>query len=149
MGKCLVLHISRSRNVAKHIMLHGQVLQKADDARYLGLDISHDLSWNTQNPNVAIKVNRTLGFIRRNISTEHKSIYETAYNTLVRPQVEYASPVWSLYSVENPRDQLTRITDFIAIFSSTEDFLKYLRYTLRNYSNKVHRRVQIELFLAV
>ena len=38
--------------------------------------------------------NRTLGFVRRNIKTRMSKVRETAYNTLVRPQLEYASAVW-------------------------------------------------------
>ena len=88
-GKCQVLQISRSRHPAKHTyMLHGQVLQEEDNAKYLGLDISHDLCWNTHIQNVTVKANRILGFIRRNIRTKHKGICETAYNTLVRHQLE-------------------------------------------------------------
>ena len=38
--------------------------------------------------------NRTLGFIRRNIKTKMSKVHERAYNSLVRPQLEYASAVW-------------------------------------------------------
>ena len=92
----------RSRNSIKHpYSLHGQVLQEIDHAKYFGLDISRDLSWNNHIQNVTVKANRTLGFIRRNICTKHAGIRETAYTTLVRPQVEYASPVWSPYTQTN------------------------------------------------
>ena len=54
--------------------------------------------------NVIVKVNRILAFIRRNIRTKHKGIRETAYNSLVTYQVEYASPVWSPYTnINGPR----------------------------------------------
>ena len=47
-SKCQVLHISKSRHPAQHInMLHGQALEAMDHAKYLGVDISKDLSWNT------------------------------------------------------------------------------------------------------
>ena len=92
-SKCQVLHISRSRNPIKHPYIHhGQVLQEVDHAKYLGLDINRDSSWNNHIQNVTIKAKRTLGFIPRNICTKHKGIREKAYNTLVRPQVEYAFP---------------------------------------------------------
>ena len=96
------VHNSRSQNPIKHpYILHSQVPQEVDHGRYLRLEINHDLSWSTHIENVTIKANRTLGFIRRNICTKHKGIRETAYNTLVRPQVKYASPVWSLYTQAN------------------------------------------------
>ena len=54
------------------------------------------------------------------------------------------------FSVGNPREQLIRNTDFIAIFSSTEGktFKKISRYHNGIYSNKVHRRAQSKLLLA-
>ena len=82
-------------------MFHGQVLQVMDNAKYLGLEISHDLRWKTHIQNVTVKAYRTLSFIRRDIRTKHKGIRETAYNTLVRTQVEYASPVWNPYTQTN------------------------------------------------
>ena len=81
--------------------IHGQVLEAVDHAKYLRLEISHDLNWNTHIQNLTTKANRTLDFVRRNISTKHQGIRQTAYNTLVRPQLEYASPVWSPYTQTN------------------------------------------------
>ena len=44
-SKCQVLHISKSRHPVQHIyMLHGQVPEASDHAKYLGVDISKDLS---------------------------------------------------------------------------------------------------------
>ena len=37
--------------------------------------------------------NRTLGFLKRNIKIKLPRMRETAYNSLVRPQLEYAAPV--------------------------------------------------------
>ena len=64
-SKCQVLHISKSRHPAQHIyMLHGQVhvLEAIDHAKYLGVDISKDLSWNTHINKISTNANRTLGF---------------------------------------------------------------------------------------
>ena len=48
-SKCQVLHISKSRYPAQHMyMLYGQALEAMDHAKYLGVDISKDLSWNKQ-----------------------------------------------------------------------------------------------------
>ena len=72
-GKCQVLHMSR--NPVKHLyILHGQILQVVDHAKYLGLEISHDLNRNTYIQNLTTKANRTLGFVRRNTRTKHQGI---------------------------------------------------------------------------
>ena len=45
--------------------------------------------------------NRTLGYIRRNVKLKKKS-ERTAYNTLVRAQLEYATPIWDPYTKGKP-----------------------------------------------
>ena len=71
--------------------LEGTVLENVDRIKYLGVTITNDLRWNTHVGNICTKANRTLGFLRRNISRDVK---EMAYKGLVRPILEYASPVW-------------------------------------------------------
>ena len=70
------------------------LLESVTYAKYLGVDISSDLTWNSHVDRITGNANRTLGFIRRNIKTKMPRVCETAYNTLVRPQLEYASFVW-------------------------------------------------------
>jgi hypothetical protein len=41
------------------------------------------------------KAKQTLGFLRRNIKVKSQFIKSIAYQTLVRPQLEYGSEVWS------------------------------------------------------
>ena len=63
-----------------------------------------DLKWNTHVSNacteanitlgVCTKANRTLDFLRRNLSSCPQDVKKTAYKGLVRPILEYASPVW-------------------------------------------------------
>ena len=59
------------------------------------------LSWNTHINNVTSTANKTLGFVKRNDVTKNKDIKTMAYNSLVCPQVEYASAIWSPYTKEN------------------------------------------------
>ena len=99
-SKCQVLHITRAWNpLQTQYVLHGQVLEAVDHAKYLGLKIGHDLNWNQHMQKCDHK--SKLGFIRRNIQTKHKGIRRAAFSTIVRPQVEYASPVWSPYTQTN------------------------------------------------
>ena len=78
--------------------MHGQVLDSIDHARYLGVDISSDLNFNHHINRVTSNASKSLGFLKRNIKTKHPGIREAAYKTTVRPQVEYASSVWSPYT---------------------------------------------------
>ena len=45
--------------------------------------------------------NKTMGFLRRNIRTKDPGIRGVAYKTLVRPILEYSSPVWNPYTRSN------------------------------------------------
>ena len=60
----------------------------------LGVEISSNLKWNTHVDRITANANRSLGFIRRNVKTKSPQIREMAYQSLVRPQLEYASAVW-------------------------------------------------------
>ena len=40
------------------------------------------------------KCNSTLAFIKRNLNKAPKNVKEKCYTSLVRPQIEYGSPVW-------------------------------------------------------
>ena len=99
--KCNVLTISRKTTPIKtSYKLHGHTLTPVTDAKYLGITFTHDLRWNQHVTNICSKANRTLGFLKRNliISISAKSVKESAYTSLVRPLVEYASPVWDPYN---------------------------------------------------
>ena len=63
-------------------------------ARYLGVDISSDLTWRSHVDRNTGSATKTLNFARRNIKTKTPGVREMAYNTLVRPQLEYAAAVW-------------------------------------------------------
>ena len=49
--------------------------------------------------NVCTKANRTLGILRRNLSSCPQNVKETAYKGLVRPILKYASPVWDPHEI--------------------------------------------------
>ena len=98
-SKCQVLHIARSRKpIHRNYTMHGQVLESVDYARYLGVDISSDLNFSNHINRIRANASKSLGFLKRNIKTKHCGIREAAYKTVVRPQLEYASPIWSPYT---------------------------------------------------
>ena len=98
-SKCQLIQISRSRKpLTTSYTLHGQTLQTTTEAKYLGITITNKLSWKTHVDNITNKANKTLGFIKRNTKTTHQQTRETAYKTLVWPQLEYASCTWDPYT---------------------------------------------------
>jgi len=101
-AKCQVLPVTRKRNPIKHrYTLHGTPLEHVTSAKYLGVTFTSDLRWNTHINNIKSKANRSLAFLRRNLQVQNEQLKTTAYNTLVRPQLEYASSVWDPHTTDN------------------------------------------------
>lgn len=101
-SKCQVLHITKNKKVINNkYFLHGQALTSVPSSKYLGLDLSTDLNYNTHISRITSNANKTLGFIKRNINTKNEKVKQLAYKSLVRPQLEYASTVWSPYTQSN------------------------------------------------
>ena len=121
--KCQVISISRRRSVYRNkYYLHGHILSHVDSAKYLGVTITSDLNWNKHIDNITRKANNTLSFLKRNLQINNTTLKATAYQTLVRPQVEYASSVWDPYTKKNV-DRIEMIQHRAA------------RYVLNRYNN--------------
>ena len=69
--KCNIMQLTRKRikKINAVYSLEGTVLENVDNIKYLEVTISKDLKWNTHESNVCTKANRTLGFLRRNLSS--------------------------------------------------------------------------------
>ena len=94
--KCQVLHVTRLKTpIPSKYFLHSIELESVSAAKYLGVTISDDLSWGTHIANITKKANQTLGFLKRNLKPHRQELKSTAYKILIRPQLEYASTVWS------------------------------------------------------
>ena len=94
--KCNIMQITRKRikKINASFNLEGTVLDNLENIKYLGVTITNGLKWNTHVRNICIKANRTLGFLRRNLSACPQDVKESAYKGLVRPVLEYGSSVW-------------------------------------------------------
>ena len=99
--KCNIIQLTRKgiKKINAVYSLEGTVLENVDNIKYLGVTISKDLKWNTHVSNVCTKANRTLGFLRRNLSPCPQDVKEMAYKGLVRPILLYASPVWDSHGI--------------------------------------------------
>ena len=65
----------------------------------MGVEIDSKLTWVNHVDNTAMKANRTLGFLRRNLWFCPGNVKALAHKTLVRPVLEYASCAWDLYRI--------------------------------------------------
>ena len=91
-GKCTMMWIGTNSRMKRdtNCSLHGQILEVESSSKYLGVNISDDLTWKDHIEKTASKANRTVGFLRRNMRDCNKRIRNAAYVSLARPVVEYA-----------------------------------------------------------
>ena len=94
--KCEVLIATNKKSpIHSEYTIHGQVLNQTDSAKYLGLNIHKSLSWDSHIDKITKKANSTLAFLGRIVSRCPTTINAQCYTTLVRPNLGYASSIWS------------------------------------------------------
>ena len=134
--KCEVLTVARKHNPIHYpYTLNGHLLKHVDSVKYLGVNISKDLSWEPHCSYVAAKATKTLNFLRRNVRVSNPKIKEKAYKALVRPQMEYAHTVWDPIYADHAKklnDVQRRAARFVTgryrRRSSVEDMLNTLEW---------------------
>ena len=100
--KCHTMKISRKKEpVLIDYYINGQKLSPVKNHPYLGVMLSNDLRWNSHVENIVAKANKSLGFVRRNLYPCSERTKRSAYVTIVRPNLEYATAVWDPYRQEH------------------------------------------------
>ena len=101
-SKCNSMSFTRTRNPFIHTYeLHQTKLETVSTAKYLGVTLSSKLTWSDHINKVVSQGNRSLGMIRRNLRVAPTSVKSQAYQTLVRPHLEYASTVWDPHTQQD------------------------------------------------
>ena len=104
-SKCQVMQITNKKKpLNTTYTIHGELLETVDSTKYLGVHLQNNLSWNTHVKEITRKANRTCSFLYRNLKKCPKETKELAYRSLVRPILEYASPVWDPHTQCNIND---------------------------------------------
>ena len=75
-GKFVVIHVTRSRTpIPSQYLLHDQVLESVAGSKYLGVEISSNLSFNNHIQSITTSASWPLGFLRRNIRTQNMHLF--------------------------------------------------------------------------
>ena len=115
-SKCYKLSITKRRCPLSYpYTINGVMLKHVSSNPYLGVELDSTLSWTQQNKKTLTKSNRTLNLLRRNLYNCSKKTKETAYKTLVRPTLEYASSAWDPH-VQKQIDNLEAVQNKAARF---------------------------------
>ena len=79
----------------------GSEVHRSTSHKYLGVTISTDLRWNQHVDNIKKRASRTLGVVRRTLTSCSQEVKARAYLALVRPGLEYASAAWNPHTQSN------------------------------------------------
>ena len=78
-SKCYVLRITnKNKPVIHKYTMHGQILENVAQNPYLGVQLTNTLKWDIHINNIVAKANKSLGFLRRNISKFPEEIKKRA-----------------------------------------------------------------------
>ena len=92
-SKCHILRVGNTK-WARFYHLNNDILTEVDNANYLGVLFTNDMSWSPHISSIVSKAHQRLGFIRRNLRGSPFKCREIAYTSLVRFQLEYFSVIW-------------------------------------------------------
>ena len=97
-SKCNIICISTKQKPPKRkYTFCGSVLEQVDSTSYLGITINSKLKWSHHISSISSNASKSLGLIRRNLWNCPRKVRETAYTSIVRPKLEYASASWDPY----------------------------------------------------
>ena len=100
--KCEVIRITNKRNpLTNKYYIHDTELLTVKDAKYLGVTVSSDLSWNKHVDKTVKKATTSLNFLKRNLQGCPTGVKDQCYKSLVRPILEYSSCVWDPHTQRN------------------------------------------------
>ena len=145
--KCNIMRVARSKNnpILFNYHLKEHQLVAADTTTYLGVDLSHDLSWSHHIDRTTKKANSMLGFLKRNIRITNQETKSAAYFSLVRPNLEYCASIWnphhkqSIQKLEMTKRRAARYTtNNYTTTSSVNEMLQQLKWeTLESRRTKI------------
>ena len=94
--KCMVLTVTLKKNsLSTEYYLHNHKLTTVSKAKCLGITLDSKLSFNDHVDATCKKANSVLSFLRRNLKHCHRRVKVDAYNSFVKPILNYAAPVWT------------------------------------------------------
>ena len=81
--------------------LNDQPIPSKSVVCYLGMYINSHLKWSDHVKHITAKDCRSLDYLRHTLFASPSTVKSAAYNCLVRPLLEYASPVWYLHTARD------------------------------------------------
>ena len=115
-SKCEVMRITHNKNKSTtRYQVSGTELRNVSNYKDLGVIMASDLTWTKQVEELVHKANKVLSLLKRKVHSKNMKNFSILYKTLVRPILEYASPVWSphlakdIHEIEKLQRRASRI----------------------------------------
>ena len=86
--------MSKMAESNENYTMRSHQLEKVSSAKYLGITISSNLSWSPHIDAITSKAFSKLAFLQRNISHCPRQTKTLAYQSLIRPKLEYSVGIW-------------------------------------------------------
>ena len=101
-SKCEVITFTKKRKPAKNkYYIRGHQLQETSAAKYLGVQLDNQLTWNQHISSITKKANSLNALLFRNLRKCPRHIKAKCFLVLVRPALEYASIVWDPHTAKH------------------------------------------------
>ncbi|MCP4487325.1 MAG: DUF1891 domain-containing protein [Gammaproteobacteria bacterium] len=110
--KELILDFRRNRDDPAPLYINGELVERVDSFKFLGVHISADLSWSNNTSALVKKAQQRLHFLRV-LKKEHldSSLLVTFYRSTIESLLTYAVSVWHSSCTEAERKRLQRVTN--------------------------------------
>ena len=100
--KCEFLRITNKTNIVScTYYISNHLIKEVTHAKYLRVIIDQNLSWNEHIKQISSKGTKVNAFLHRNLYHCPVNTKLNCYKAMVRPVLEYASPVWDPHTTIN------------------------------------------------
>ena len=109
--------------------------------------MASDLTWTKHVEETVHKANKVLGLLKRTVGRKNQEIFSIFYKTLVRPILEYASPVWSPRLAKDIREveKVQRRASRIALGQRRQEMAYKDRCKILKWNSLERRRESLSL----
>ena len=117
---------------------HNEVIKTVETVKDLGVHFSSDFCFSTHVNAVTAKAQQILSFIARTFLSHSSKTILAAFNALVRPHLEYCSPVWatgvlgSTMKIEKVQRRATRLITGLKNVHYPDRLLKFNLLNMEN-----------------